>query len=50
MKDEKLEQILNEVSGIFDHAYENAEEDEDRDYINAVEDRLHNYLTEKGLI
>ena len=50
MKDEKLQQILNEVSGIFDYAYENSDEDEDREYINEVENKLHNYLAEKGLI
>lgn len=50
MKDKRLEGILNEVSGIFDLAYENAEYDEDRDYINSVEDKLIEYLKEKGLI
>lgn len=50
MKDKRLEEILNDVSGIFDLAYENADEDEDRDYINSVEERLTNYLKEKGLI
>ena len=49
MKDE-LQQILDEVSGIFDYAYENADTDADREYINEVEDKLHNYLVEKGLI
>lgn len=50
MKDKKFEEILNEVSSIFDLAYENAEYDADRDYINSVEDKLINYLKEKGLI
>lgn len=50
MKDKRLEEILNEISGIFDLAYENADEDEDRDYIHAVEEKLINYLQEKGLI
>jgi hypothetical protein len=50
MKDEKLEQILNEVSGVFDYAYENSDTDADREYINEVEAKLYNYLTEKGLI
>lgn len=50
MKDKRLEEILTETSGIFDLAYENAEYDEDRDYINSVEDKLIEYLKEKGLI
>ena len=50
MKDKRLEEILNEVSGVFDLAYENAEYDADRDYINSVEDKLIEYLKEKGLI
>lgn len=50
MKDKRLEEILNEVSDIFDLAYENVDEDEDRDYINAVEEKLIDYLKEKGLI
>lgn len=50
MKDKRLEEILNEISGIFDLAYTNTENDEDRDYINAVEEKLINYLQEKGLI
>ena len=50
MKDERLEEILNEISGIFDFAYENTEDDEGRDHINAVEDKLTDYLKEKGLL
>lgn len=50
MKDERLEEILNEVSGIFDFAYENSDTDEDREYVNAVEEKLTNYLKEKGLL
>jgi hypothetical protein len=50
MKDKRLEEILNEVSGVFDLAYENAEDDADRDYINSVEEKLIEYLKEKGLI
>lgn len=50
MKDKRLEEILNEVSGIFDLAYENADCNEDCDYINSVEDKLIEYLKEKGLI
>lgn len=50
MKDKRLEEILIEVNGIFDGAYEAADDDEGRDYINAVEERLFGYLKEKGLI
>ena len=50
MKDKRLEEILIEASGIFDFAYENTDDDEDRDYINSVEDKLIEYLKEKGLI
>lgn len=50
MKDKRLEEILNEVIGIFDLAYESADYNEDRDYINFVEERLLGYLKEKGLI
>ena len=50
MKDKKLEEILIEVSGIFDGAYESTDDDENREYINAVEERLYGYLKEKGLI
>ena len=50
MKDKRLEEILMDVNGVFDLAYENAEDDADREYINAVEERLYGYLKEKGLI
>ena len=50
MKDERLEEILTEISGIFDFAYESADCDEDREYINSVEEKLTNYLKEKGLL
>ena len=50
MKDKRLEEILTEISGIFDFAYENADDDEGRNYINSVENKLIEYLKEKGLI
>ena len=50
MKDKELKEILSEVSGIFDLAYESVYYDEEREYINAVEERLFGYLKEKGLI
>ena len=50
MKDKRLEEILMDVNGVFDLAYENSEDDADREYINVVEARLYGYLKEKGLI
>ena len=50
MKDKRLEEILIEVHGIFDFAYESAYDNEGRNYINEVEARLYGYLKEKGLI
>ena len=50
MKDEKLEAILNKVSGIFDSAYEFAENDEEKAYICLVEQELHLYLQGRGLL
>ena len=50
MKDKRLEEILNEVSGVFDFAYECAIDEEERDYLNSVEERFFGYLKEKGLI
>ena len=50
MKDKELEGILEEISGIFDYAYSEADSDEDRDYICDVESRLFNYLKNKRLI
>lgn len=50
MKDKKLEEILIATSGVFDFAYECAIDDEEREYINAAEERLFGYLKEKGLI
>jgi hypothetical protein len=50
VKDKELEQILNEVSGIFDFIYNEAETDADREYACEVECRLLNYLKKKGLI
>ena len=50
MKDKRLEEILNKVSGIFDSAYEFTEDAEEQEYINSVEQELREYLLEKGLI
>lgn len=50
MKDKKLEEILIAVSGVFDFAYECAIDEEERDHVNSVEERLFGYLKEKGLI
>ena len=48
--DTRLKDILNNVSGIFDSAYEFAEDDEEKIYICEVEKDLYAYLKEKGLI
>ena len=45
-----LEEILERITSIFDMAYENAELEETKQYINETEDALHNYLVEHGLI
>ncbi len=50
MKDNTLKEIMNKVSGIFDSAFEFAEDEEERNYINQVENELHSYLKNKGLI
>ena len=50
MKNERLEEILNKVGGIFDSAYEFAADEEEKEYINSVEQELHEYLLEEGLI
>lgn len=50
MKDEKLEAILNKISGIFDSAYEFAADDEEKAHICLVERELHLYLQERGLL
>jgi hypothetical protein len=50
IKDKELDQILNEVSGIFDFVYEESETDANGEYVCEVEDRLFNYLKKKGLI
>lgn len=49
-KNERLDQLLNEISSIFDCAYEYSEADADKEYICEVENKLRNYLKEKGLI
>lgn len=50
MIDEKLDELLNKISGIFDYAYESSEDKEEKDYICEVENELHDYLREKGLL
>ena len=50
MKDKRLEEILNKISDIFDFAYEEADDDEDCDYINSVENELYDWLRDKGYI
>ncbi len=50
MKDKELEAILEKISGIFDSAYEFAEDDEEKIYICEVEADLHNYLKKKGVL
>jgi hypothetical protein len=50
MTDERLDEILNAISGIFDFAYEMAEDAEERTHINKVESDLHEYLIDKGLM
>ena len=50
MKDKELETILNKINGIFDSAYEFAEDDEEKSYICEVEVDLYNYLKKKGML
>ena len=50
MKDKRLEEILDKISGIFDFAYEAADDDEGRDYINSIENELYDWLYDKGYI
>jgi hypothetical protein len=44
-----IEKILERLSGLLDSLYEWAD-DEEREAICEVEDDLHNFLKEKGLI
>lgn len=48
--DTRLEEILNKISGIFDSAYVFAEDEEEKEYINSIEQELREYLVDKGLI
>lgn len=50
IKDKRLDQILNKISGIFDFAYEEADDDEGRDYINSIENELYDWLHDEGYI
>lgn len=50
MADERLISILDKVSGIFDSAYEFAEDNEEKAHICLVEQELHLYLQERGLL
>lgn len=50
MKDKRLEEILDKISGIFDCAYENAEDEEEEEYINSVENELYDWLCDEGYI
>ena len=42
---EKLASVLEKVSGLLDSLYEYVEDDEERDYINEVENELQETLS-----
>ena len=46
----ELEEILERLSGLLDNLYEYVEEEDERIYINSVEDELRAYLYQKGLL
>lgn len=46
----ELKKVLNQLNGILDDAYENQETDSDKEYINEVENKLHEILKKKGMI
>ena len=53
MNDEKkveLKMILNQINGIFDFAYENTVDEEEKQYICDTEEALLNFLKEAGLL
>ena len=50
VKDERLDAILNKLSGIFDCAYFYADGEEEREYINNTENELYMYLNDHGLL
>ncbi len=46
----ELEAILDRLSGLLDELYEYTDDKDRQDYINSVENELHSYLVEKGLL
>jgi hypothetical protein len=46
----ELEAILDRLSGLLDGLYEYVEDEDERDYINSVENELRTYLYQKGLL
>ena len=50
VKDERLDAILNKLSGIFDCAYLYADDEEGREYINNTENEMYMYLKDHGLL
>ena len=45
-----LKELLEKLSGILDMAYEFTDDSEEREYICDVENALHDYLRQKGLL
>lgn len=46
----ELEVILDRLSGLLDGLYEYVDSEDERDYINSVENELRTYLYQKGLL
>lgn len=46
----ELEAILDRLSGLLDGLYEYVDDEDERDYINSVENELRTYLCQKGLL
>ena len=46
----ELEAILDRLSGLLDGLYEYIDDEDERDYINSVENELRTYLYQKGLL
>lgn len=46
----ELEDILEDISNIFDIAYEYIDDEEMKKLINTTEDRLHKFLRKAGFI
>lgn len=46
----ELEAILDRLSCLLDKLYEYTDDRDEQNYINSVENELHSYLVEKGLL